>query len=749
MLTAPMKTALVLAAAIAPVAGLSLSASAAPKYLDLNAETEGSGITAGASITLDNATANWNTSSLGTDAASALATTDDAIFSAGTDGNVAYTLTAGAAVTASSALFEEGNVTIGGAGSLSSAGLITIGTGAGSTARVNINSSTRLAGTGKVVLDGGTLFNTSTTTAGSFIAATKGVEVTANNGTVGVDDGVANGAGTGVVQLYTGTITGTGGTLSAGVGTLIKAGADEFRYQGATTANSTFAKLTVNGGLFRLGSVIVSSAQTTAETGFGAAPSAPTADAITLDGGNIGASYALTLNANRGITIGPAGGGFENNSGSLTVPGLLSGTGTLNVQGRILTASSASYGQSTQSTILSNAGNNASFKGAIAISSSTLTLNESLTATNLTGGTLTVTGGTTVSTATTIGQISIASGKTLTVGSDDTSTSFAGKISGSGSFTKVGTGTLTLNTSNATSTTTANVTTTQLTGEWSNTGGVNINAGTIKFGTAAAGFATSATVTIASGATLDMNNVGDTFGPLAGAGSILKGATGGTLTVGGTASTAFSGTISGGGNFAKAGAGTQTITGTVGHTGATTVTAGTLLLANASGPALTATTGVTITSTLSLGAANQVNDAATVTLNGGTLNTGGNGETLGVATLAVNSILDLGTGASVLAFADSSGATWAGSTLKVYNYTGTPEFGGGVDQLFFGTAAGGLTAAQLAKISFYSDAGATLLAGATTQLSSGEVVLAAVPEPASLAAVAALGLFGIVRRRKA
>jgi autotransporter-associated beta strand protein len=82
-------------------------------------------------------------------------------------------------------------------------------------------------------------------------------------------------------------------------------------------------------------------------------------------------------------------------------------------------------------------------------------------------------------------------------------------------------------------------------------------------------------VTVAAGATLDLNGNSETIGSLGGAGNVLLGA--GTLTTGadGT-STTFSGVISGSGSVVKTGAGTFTFSGSGTYTGGTTVNAGSL-----------------------------------------------------------------------------------------------------------------------------------------------------------------------------
>ena len=129
----------------------------------------------------------------------------------------------------------------------------------------------------------------------------------------------------------------------------------------------------------------------------------------------------------------------------------------------------------------------------------------------------------------------------------------------------------------------------------------------------------------------------------------------------------------------------------------------------------------------------RVNNAATMTLNGGTFNTAGlsehgatsNTAGIGALTLQSSSIIDLGSGSSIIAFANSRLASWTG-TLSIWNWSGTPLTGNGTDQLYFGNDNTGLTASQLSNINFYSDSGTTFISTAMI-LTDGEVV--PVPEP--------------------
>ena len=126
---------------------------------------------------------------------------------------------------------------------------------------------------------------------------------------------------------------------------------------------------------------------------------------------------------------------------------------------------------------------------------------------------------------------------------------------------------------------------------------------------------------------------------------------------------------------------------------------------------------------------------------------------LGSLVLAANSIIDVAMtpNGSTLAFADSSLATWAGSSLKIYNWgdypAPYPNAGYYIDHLYFGP--NGLTADQIAKVTFYADGGTMSLGGATL-LSNGELVpTSAVPEPTGIAIVGLGGVALLGRRRHA
>ena len=196
-----------------------------------------------------------------------------------------------------------------------------------------------------------------------------------------------------------------------------------------------------------------------------------------------------------------------------------------------------------------------------------------LTGTNTYSGTTTINtgtlqigdGGTTGSLGS--GPVIIASGATLTINrSDDYSTPAGQTISGAGYLIKNGTGTLTLSGNNTF------------------TGGITLNAGTLKAGASQAFGGSGATVTL-NGGSMDLNGYPQTLTTLIGdASSSVQGGTGliSMLTLGsGNASSTFAGSLSGNLALVKIGTGTLTLSGAVSPNGIITVQEGTLDLSAA------------------------------------------------------------------------------------------------------------------------------------------------------------------------
>jgi len=184
---------------------------------------------------------------------------------------------------------------------------------------------------------------------------------------------------------------------------------------------------------------------------------------------------------------------------------------------------------------------------------------------------------------------------------------------------------------------------------------------------------------------------------LTNAGTITGATFGLTLTGAGDGSiSSIIGTTSG--SLTKSGTGTWTLSGANTFTGATTVSGGTLILASGSGSALGSTSAITVNSggTLFLGASNQINNTATITLGGGTFAKGnfseGSAGTAGAGALilsATGSHLDFGTGTvGVLTFAS---LVAGGHTVTIDNWTGTiATVGNGLtDRLIFASDQSG------------------------------------------------------------
>ncbi len=164
------------------------------------------------------------------------------------------------------------------------------------------------------------------------------------------------------------------------------------------------------------------------------------------------------------------------------------------------------------------------------------------------------------------------------------------------------------------------------------TGSTTVNAGTLQLG-ADNVLSNSTAVTIASGATVDLNAHSDTVGSLAGSGAIALG--GGTLMVGANnGSTTFSGSFGAGdtGTFAKTGSGT-----------------------------------------LTFGAGMDLSGGNLV-LNGGTLNLGGFSSTFGSLSVTADSILDFGGGGSSILNILGSVSVGSGVTLTIANWIDAVDY---------------------------------------------------------------------------
>jgi autotransporter-associated beta strand protein len=165
-----------------------------------------------------------------------------------------------------------------------------------------------------------------------------------------------------------------------------------------------------------------------------------------------------------------------------------------------------------------------------------------------------------LSSASALASITLGSA-TLSV-NQSTNTTYAGGISGTGGFTKLGVGTLLLSGTNTYS------------------GATTIASGTLQVsGGSAIGDLSGVTLANSASARLNLNGSSETIGPLAGGGSTggVVALGNGTLTVGNSTNTTFAGVISGaGGSLIKQGTDTLVLNRANTYTGGTTVNSGIL-----------------------------------------------------------------------------------------------------------------------------------------------------------------------------
>ncbi|WP_206245257.1 MBG domain-containing protein [Novosphingobium terrae] len=490
-------------------------------------------------------------------------------------------------------------------------GTSSITTGAGSISlRAQSNASTLNNGTNNVGiwLDTGTSL---TTTSGSIAIAGDLLGKYASG--TGVMLGGRSGSATGNVLITSGsgtiTIAGTGAdstggstgqrdalTLvarSAGDQTIVRSdsgaialsGGASFSTNNYTSGNTAGVRLESDTVTGQVG--IVSSSGAIAITGSNTLEAiGPNADGLILsaanaagsirigDDGSNTASGAITINANsinqsnsnatsgsikaqtRGaLTIQPSGTSFTY---------LRAGSGILSFGsdwdfGGSLTGFTLGRATNTASLTLSNA---LSVLGPISITGGSVALNAALSANGAISLTALGAGGLSSSSA---GTISSSGTLTLdTEGAAATGT-MLGAITNAASLTKSGAGAVTLSGTNTYSGVTA------------------LAAGTLLAGSNSA-FGGLTTLSIASGAVLDLQGFSTTVGSLSGAGVVTNGAAGGaTLTTGGAnSSTSFSGILQDGTgilSLTKAGSGTLSLSGTHAYSGPTIINGGTVQIA--------------------------------------------------------------------------------------------------------------------------------------------------------------------------
>jgi fibronectin-binding autotransporter adhesin len=442
--------------------------------------------------------------------------------------------------------------------------------------------------------------------------------------------------------MFNGIIGGSGGVTKVGAGTFTLTGVSV--YTGATTISDGSLVLNNAGGnalsdstavnLDTSGANLTLSTNETVGSLAGVAGSGVTLNG-TLTAGGTNATTVFVGSANG------AGGLTKVGTGTLTLSGANGFSGPVTINAGGVTVSGGSAIANGTAVVLAN------------VSGAVLTLSTSEQIGSLAGG------------GTTGGNVVLGS-NLLTVG-DGTSTVYGGVIGGSGGqLTKVGAGEL------------------QLTGANTFTGATTISAGSLTLnnvGGAALSDSTAVNLDTA-GATLVLTT-GETIGSLAGVASSVVTLNANTLTTGGNnGTTAFGGAIGGTGGLTKSGVGTMSLTGVNTYGGTTTISAGSLVLNNASGTAINDVSNVDLNvsgANLTLSSTTETIGSLTGTL-GTTVSLGANTLT---TTTAANSTMQgviSGTGGSLVK--NGTGEL----TLSAANtYTGTTTVGVGGSIRLFGT----------------------------------------------------------------
>ncbi|MBY5569586.1 autotransporter domain-containing protein [Rhizobium leguminosarum] len=162
----------------------------------------------------------------------------------------------------------------------------------------------------------------------------------------------------------------------------------------------------------------------------------------------------------------------------------------------------------------------------------------------------------TIGSLTGAGTVDVANNAILSVGADNSSTTFNGVMSGQGGLTKTGTGTFTLS------------------DRQTYTGATTVSAGTLRL-TSGNALSAASDLEVRTGAQLDMTGFNQAVASLTGGGNILLGSA--SLAIGSSgASTSFFGAISGSGSVTKTGTGTLSLFGNNGFSGRMNVLEGTL-----------------------------------------------------------------------------------------------------------------------------------------------------------------------------
>ena len=562
-----------------------------------------------------------------------------------------FAITRSITLTAPGGTFDTNGNTLTLQGAIAGTGTL-VKTGAGTLILAAANSYG-----GATTIDAGTLALVGAGSIGSSSGVTlanagAGLDLSGANGdrTVGDLSGVAGTsvvlgsnsltAGTANDTTFAGNISGSGGLIKQGSGTLMLAGVNA--YVGSTTIDA--GTLALAGA----GSIASSSGVTLA--GISATFDISGASGNRVIGDLAGVAGTSVVLGGNGLTVGTAndtsfagnisgsGGLTKSGTGNLTLAGTNSYGGGTTVNGGTLTGTTTSL----QGNIVNNAtvafdqSTNGTYAGVLSGSGTLVKAgvgNLTLTGANSYAGGTTVSGGTLTGTTTSL-QGNIANNATVAFDQAANGT-YGGTMSGSGALVKAGTGNLTLMGTNsyAGGTTVLGGT---LTGTTSSLQGNILNSAVVAFeqgtnGTYAGAMSGSGTLTKNGAGALVLTgtnsygggttvNAGTLIGNSTSLqGSILNNA---ALVFDQASAGTYAGNITGSGSLTKSGAGVLSLTGTSVVGGGTTVSGG-VLAVNGS-----LTSNVTVTTGGALGGSGQLIGALAV--NGGTLAPGNSIGTLNV-----------------------------------------------------------------------------------------------------------------------